>query len=70
MCRAIGIRIADIQLFRIRFRYSDDIQNDCPDLAKYRDTCLKARQNGRHLTDDIFKIIFFNENYNILIQIS
>ena len=27
-------------------------------------------QNGRHLTDDIFKFIFMNENFYILIRIS
>ena len=28
------------------------------------------RQNGRHLADDIFKRIFFNENFRISIKIS
>ena len=31
---------------------------------------LRPRQNGRHVTDDIFKRIFFNENVRILIWIS
>ena len=31
---------------------------------------LRLRQNGRHFPDDIFKAIFFNENYYILIKIS
>ena len=31
---------------------------------------LRQRQNGRPFADDVFKRIFFNENYCILIQIS
>ena len=31
---------------------------------------LKARQNGRHFTDDIFKCIFLNKDAWILIKIS
>ena len=27
-------------------------------------------QNGRHLADDVFKHIFVNENFSILIRIS
>ena len=31
---------------------------------------LRARQNGRHFPDDIFKCIFLNENVLVLIKIS
>ena len=31
---------------------------------------LRARQNGRHFTDDPFKLIFFNRNVQISIKIS
>ena len=31
---------------------------------------LKPRQNGRHFADDIFKLIFLNENVSISIKIS
>ena len=31
---------------------------------------LRPRQNGRHFADDIFKRIFFNENFRIPIKIS
>ena len=31
---------------------------------------LRLRQDGRHFTDNIFKCIFFNENFRILIRIS
>ena len=31
---------------------------------------LRSRQNGRHLADNIFKCIFFNENVRISIKIS
>ena len=31
---------------------------------------LRARQNGRHFADDMFKCIFLNENVWILIEIS
>ena len=30
----------------------------------------KPEQNGRHLADDIFKYIFLNEKFRILIRIS
>ena len=33
-------------------------------------TWLGLRQNGLHLPDNIFKLIFLLENYCILIQIS
>ena len=32
--------------------------------------CLPLKQNVRHLTDDIFKCIFLNEKFCILIQIT
>ena len=31
---------------------------------------LRPRQNGRHLADDVFKSIFFNENVRISVEIS
>ena len=31
---------------------------------------LRPRQNGRHFPDDIFKYIFMNEKFCVLIQIS
>ena len=31
---------------------------------------LRLRQNGRHFTDNIFKCIFLNENFRILIRFS
>ena len=31
---------------------------------------LRLRQNGHRFADDIFKLIFFNESFYILIQIS
>ena len=31
---------------------------------------LRTRQDGRHFADSIFKLIFLNETYCILIQIS
>ena len=31
---------------------------------------LRQRKNGQHLTDNIFKCIFFNENVSVLIKIS
>ena len=29
---------------------------------------LKSKQNGRHYADDIYKLIFSNENYRISIR--
>ena len=37
--------------------------------AKYQGDILRARRNGRHSTDDIFKFIFMNRICRILIQI-
>ena len=36
----------------------------------YSISTLRLRQNGHHFTDNIFKVIFFNENCCIFIEIS
>ena len=50
-------------------------QNDpCNDLSMHPHAhisiTLMPQQNGCHFADNIFKCIFYSENYNILIQIS
>ena len=30
---------------------------------------MRPKQNGRHIADEIFKLIFFNENRGIFIKI-
>ena len=39
-------------------------------VIRYKFNTLRPRQNGRHFADDIFKLIFLNENVWISIEIS
>ena len=41
-----------------------------PNFSQFMLTHLLSEQNGRHFPDDIFRCIFVNKNFCILIKIS
>ena len=50
-------------------RYVNHCDGNQP-LSASKVNTLRPRQNGRHFADDIFRCIFLNENFYILIKIS